>query len=65
MLTHGGTLPLRSKEVSASRPLWDLLPPKGRGAKAEINLAIASDSLPLGPPSLTAKPCSGEIANPA
>ena len=33
----------------------DLLPPKGRGAKAEINLAIVSDSLPLGTPSLDGK----------
>ena len=34
------------------------MPPKGRGAEAEINLAIDSDSLPLGTPSLTAKPKS-------
>jgi len=53
----------RSKETPTAEPLWDLLPPKGRGAKAEINLVIVSDSLPLGTPSLTAKPRSREIAN--
>ena len=65
MLTHGLTLPLRPKEASAAKPLWDLLPPKGRGAKAEINLAIVSDSLPLGTPSLTAKPRAFAIADPS
>ena len=39
------------------------MPPKGRGAEAEINLAIDSDSLPLGTPSLAAKPKSIEIAD--
>jgi hypothetical protein len=41
------------------------LPPKGRGAEAEINLAFNSDSLPLGTPSLSAKPKLLEIANPS
>ena len=48
-----------------ARPLRNLLPPKGRGAKAEINLAIDSDSLPLVTPSLTAKPKSIVNADPA
>ena len=49
VLTHGGALPLRPQGVSS--PLVNRTP-KGRGAKAEINLAIVSDSLPLGTPSL-------------
>ena len=62
VLTHGGALPLRPQGVSS--PLVNRTP-KGRGAKAEINLAIVSDSLPLGTPSLTAKPKLLVIANPA
>ncbi len=54
------TLPLRPQGVSS--PLVNRTP-KGRGAKAEINLAIDSDSLPLGTPSLTAKPKSLMIAD--
>ena len=58
-------LPRGSQETPTAGPLVDLLPPKGRGAKAEINLAIVSDSLPLGTPSLTAKPKLLVISDPA
>ena len=46
-----------------ARPLRKLLPPGEEELGAEINLTSDSDSLPLGTPSLTAKPKALEIAD--
>ena len=52
-LPCGGMLPLRSKEASAAKPLWDLLPPKWEEDRSDLNEFKSSlYSPPFGNPSL-------------
>jgi hypothetical protein len=55
-----------TKEASASRPLWDLLPPKWEEDRSDLNEFKSSLYSPLfGNTPLTAKPSSRAFADPA